>query len=281
MPSTIDVFLSIFPSCLLVFALCIWMSQVSCIASRFFTIWATREALDTPILGTYMLEYNNFFLYWSFYHYIVSFFIFLYSLCFKIYFVSYDYCYPQFLAIFICLKYLFPSAHFQSMCVLCPKVGLLYAGSFFFFIQPAILCLLLGAFSSLTFKVIIDRYVFITILNLNFSDWLCISLFLSFCFFFCGLICFSLYYACIFFLFGSCDSIVCFPLVVLQVWSTCHALILKASNILLIDKHFTSQRKSHDSFLSSKEEGRWNSTIVLEYLQPWWLTHSPQRNNNF
>ena len=152
---------------------------------------------------------------------------------------------------------------------------------FFFFIQPAILCLLLGAFSSLTFKVIIDRYVFITILNLNFSDWLCISLFLSFCFFFCGLICFSLYYACIFFLFGSCDSIVCFPLVVLQVWSTCHALILKASNILLIDKHFTSQRKSHDSFLSSKEEGRWNSTILSEYLQPWWLTHSPQRNNNF
>ena len=149
----------------------------------------------------------------------------------------------------------------------------------FFLIQPAILCLLLGAFSSLTFKVIIDRYVFITILNLNFSNWLCISLFLSVFFFVVWLFPFIL---CLYFLlFGSCESTVCFPFMVLQVWSTCHPLLLKASNTLLIVQHFTSQRKSHDSFLSLKEEGRWNSTILSEYLQPWWLPHSPQRNNNF
>ena len=39
---------------------------------------------------------------------------------------------------------------------------------FWFFIQSATLCLLIEAFSPLTFKVIIDRYLFIAILNLIF-----------------------------------------------------------------------------------------------------------------
>ena len=46
---------------------------------------------------------------------------------------------------------------------------------FCFFIQSATLCLLIGAFISLTFKVIIDRYLFSAILNLVFQLILCLS----------------------------------------------------------------------------------------------------------
>ena len=38
--------------------------------------------LNAPILGVYTLTCKIFFLYWSFFHSIVSFFIFLYRLCF-------------------------------------------------------------------------------------------------------------------------------------------------------------------------------------------------------
>ena len=44
-----------------------------------------------------------------------------------------------------------------------------------FFNQSATLCLLIGALSPLTFKVIIDQYVFIAILNLIFKLILCFS----------------------------------------------------------------------------------------------------------
>ena len=55
-----------------------------------------------------------------------------------------------------------------------------------FIIQSVSICLLIRAFSPLTFKVIINKYVFIAILSLS-SSWFCISsLFLSFCFSFCG-----------------------------------------------------------------------------------------------
>ena len=43
-------------------------------------------------------------LYWSIYHCIVSFFFFVYSLCFKVCFVWYKYCYPCFLVIPIFMK---------------------------------------------------------------------------------------------------------------------------------------------------------------------------------
>ena len=62
---------------------------------------------------------------------------------------------------------------------------------FYLFIQSATLCLLIGAFSPLTFKVIIDRYVFIDILNLVFQLILCFSFLL----FFFGLDGFHLFYA--------------------------------------------------------------------------------------
>ena len=70
-----------------------------------------------------------------------------------------EYCDPCFLVVFTCMNYLSLSLHFQSMCILCPKVVLLYTAycrllGFFFLIQSATLCLLIGAFSPLIFKVI-------------------------------------------------------------------------------------------------------------------------------
>ena len=59
-----------------------------------------------------------------------------------------------------------PSSHFQFVCVPRIEVGLLktaYYGSCFC-IHSASLCLLVGAFSPLTFKVIIDMYVLIATL---------------------------------------------------------------------------------------------------------------------
>ena len=44
--------------------------------------------LGAPILGEYVNTYTILFLRRSFYHYIESFFIFLYGLCSKVYFVS-------------------------------------------------------------------------------------------------------------------------------------------------------------------------------------------------
>ena len=74
------------------------------------------------------------------------------------------YCDPCFLVIFTCMNYLSSSLRFQSMCVLCPKVGLLQTAYCrllvfclfvcLFFIKSATLCLLIRAFSPLIFKVI-------------------------------------------------------------------------------------------------------------------------------
>ena len=169
-------------------------------------------------------------MYWSFYHYIVSFFNFLLLLLFfpfflvalllacrilvpwpgiepmplvmdvwglnhwitrksylsiwplfQVRFIWYEYCDPHFLVISSCMKYLFQSPHFQSVCVLCPKMGLFGAaycvGFYLLFTASATLCLLIGAFSPLTFKAVVNRYVFISILNF-FSHWFCISSFL-------------------------------------------------------------------------------------------------------
>jgi len=52
----------------------------------------------------------------------VSFFVFIYGLCFKVYFVWW-YCNSCFPLLSIGMKYLFPSPQFQSTCVLCSKVS--------------------------------------------------------------------------------------------------------------------------------------------------------------
>ena len=55
----------------------------------------------------------------------VAFFVSFHSLCFKVYFIGYEYCYPCFLLVSICMEYLFSALHFQSVCVRCFEVGLL------------------------------------------------------------------------------------------------------------------------------------------------------------
>ena len=68
------------------------------------------------------------------------------------------------------------------------------------------MCLLIAAFSPLTFKAIIDRYVFTAILNLVFPLILCFF-FVPFSFLWFG----GFLPSCLCsLLFGSCDSVVCF-----------------------------------------------------------------------
>ena len=69
-------------------------------------------------------------------------------------------------------------------------------GSCFFLIQPVILCVLIGAFSPLTFMVITDQYVFITILNLVFPFILYFFLVVFFLFFLLWFDDFLFYYVC-------------------------------------------------------------------------------------
>ena len=84
----------------------------------------------------------------------------------------------------IVMKYLFPSPHFQLICVLCLRWGYCKqhnVGSCFH-IQSASLCLLIGAFSPLTVKGIIDKS-FATV-NFVVQLILCFS-FIPFTFFVC------------------------------------------------------------------------------------------------
>ena len=110
-----------------------------------------------------------------------------------------EYCDLCFFVISICMKYLFPSPLFQSMCFLCPKVGLLeatYCRPLFFF---AICHSMSFDWSSLlTCKLNIDKYVFTAILNLFFQLILYFSTVSFFCFTFYGLM-MVLLYACILF----------------------------------------------------------------------------------
>ena len=55
----------------------------------------------------------------------VAFFVSFHSLCFKVYFIGYEYCYSCFLLVSICMEYLFPALHFQSVCIPCFEMGLL------------------------------------------------------------------------------------------------------------------------------------------------------------
>ena len=102
-----------------------------------------------------------------------------------------EYGHPCFLVISICMEYLFPFSHFQSVCVFCPKVvscsqpveSLCFISnqlSYFFFI---------GAGSLLTFKLLIsiNYFHFIPWLPIFCSFSLCTS---SFCFSHCGLMIF-------------------------------------------------------------------------------------------
>ena len=65
----------------------------------------------------YVDEHYICFLYCSLYHYIMPFFVFYYRLCFKVYFFLIWLLLPSFLFVSICVEYVFPSPHFQSVCL--------------------------------------------------------------------------------------------------------------------------------------------------------------------
>ena len=90
------------------------------------------------------------FLHWTIYRDVMLFFIFCYSHCFEVYIVWYEYCYPRFLSISICMKYLFPSLTF-SLFLSSALKGLssrqhicIYIYRFDLFNQSSILCPLIG-----------------------------------------------------------------------------------------------------------------------------------------
>ena len=97
-------------------------------------------------------------------YYELTFCVYFYGLCFKVYFAWCKHCYPNFFFP-VCLLGIFFSNSSLSVCI-----GLLFwSGSLIssmwscFLIHPATLCFLIGAFNLFTFKVIIDRYLFIAI----------------------------------------------------------------------------------------------------------------------
>ena len=108
---------------------------------------------------------------WNLYHYIMTFFVPCYSLCFKVYFVWYKYCYPSF--------FLFPftwNIVFIPSLTICVSFNLEYlasslcTGAVLLIIKPT-LCLLIGALSPFTFTIIIDTYVIIVILSIVNLCW--------------------------------------------------------------------------------------------------------------
>ena len=125
---------------------------------------------------------------WFFDHYLVSFLISCNPLYFKVCFGWYEDCYYSFFFVsHLHGIYFFHPLTFSlyvSLGLKCASCRQLIYGSCFC-IHLVSLCLLVGAFNSftlLTFKVIIDTYVPITIF-LTVWGWFCRSFFLSF--FFC------------------------------------------------------------------------------------------------
>ena len=126
----------------------------------------------------------------------MSLFVFLYGLWFKVYLVWYEYWNSCFLS----GPWAWNIFSHPLTFILCVSVALRWVScrqkieGFCFFIESASLCLLIWAFSPLTFKGIIDRYVLIAILNLVFQLSLCFSYVHSFFF------CFVLFWCFIYFM---------------------------------------------------------------------------------
>ena len=101
---TIIVLLSISPLCLLVFVLCI--EVLLCWVHRYLQLCLPFGLIP--------------------YHYVVSFLISCNLLYFNVYFVWYEDRYSSFLLLPICMEYIFPSSHFQSICVFRSEVDFLW-----------------------------------------------------------------------------------------------------------------------------------------------------------
>ena len=101
---------------------------------------------------------------WSLDHYVVFFLISCNFLYFKVYFVCYENCYSSSLLLPICKEYIFPSSHFQSMCLEVWSgflVDDIYMDLVLYPFSQSVS--LVGAFNPFTFKVIIDIFIPIAI----------------------------------------------------------------------------------------------------------------------
>ena len=86
--------------------------------SHFMSFSVCPKYWRAPMLGVFLLD-------WSLDRYVVSFMVSCTILYFKVYFVWYQDCYSCFLWFSIFMDYIFPSSHFQSICVLMSEVGFL------------------------------------------------------------------------------------------------------------------------------------------------------------
>ena len=116
-----------------------------------------------------------------------------------------------FLVISICIKYLFPSTHFQSVYVFRPEVSISEVPfeGFLFFVQSATLCLLTRAFSPVINKFLMGMSLLLLYppLPVVFITFICSFLLFVFLL---TVWWFSFVIWSSFFLFGFCASIVCF-----------------------------------------------------------------------
>ena len=135
--------------------------------------------LGTPVLGAYMLmSIVSSSCIDHFYHYIIPSLYFVTDLCFKCILSHTSIATPTFLLFPFAWNIFFHPFTF-SLCVSLVLKWVSYKQQAHrsYFIQSAILCLLIGSFSSLTFKTIIDRYVLIAIILLVFQLFCGSSLF--------------------------------------------------------------------------------------------------------
>ena len=123
--------------------------------------------------------YNSYiFLGWTFDHYVASFLVSYNILNFKVYFVSYKYCYSS----FFCFSFSWNISFHPLTFIWYVSLEMKWVswwqhiyGSHFG-IHSASLCILIGAFSPFTFKIIIDLHFLIAIL-LAVLDLFCCSFF--------------------------------------------------------------------------------------------------------
>ena len=123
------------------------VSQYYCVIVNFpfhtcyhlpYILWCTYISIIVGCI--YIYNCYIFFLDWSFDHYVVAFFVAFHSLCFKVYFIEYEYCHSCFLLVSYLRDISFSSPSL-SVCM-CPLfwsgslVGSIYRGLVFVSIQP-------------------------------------------------------------------------------------------------------------------------------------------------
>ena len=93
--------------------------------SPFMSVSVCLTYWGAPMLDAQIFTIVVFLSDWSPDHFVVSFLISCNLLYFKVYFVWYEDCYSSFLLLPIFMEYIFPSSHFQFICVFRSEVDFL------------------------------------------------------------------------------------------------------------------------------------------------------------